>query len=249
MKSEKQKSKKDNDAFRIFSRLWEIVSDCIYPKRCIMCNCFTPIGKYEAVCKDCRQTIKKRSAVVIEPDSYYDEVIGAVPYEAYARLAMMKFKFKNLKYLGKTFGYCLYEIIKDRSFLEEEFVICPVPIHILREREYNQSEVVGEYISQRCEIELYKDLLIKTKNISPLSTMGYNLRRAFISEVFEFNLKYDIFGKNILLIDDIFTSGSTANECAKVLKMHGAAKVIVLAACHNEGKGDKYNGDATDVGN
>lgn len=249
MKSEKQNSKRDDRAVGICSKLLEVVSDCIYPKRCIICNCFTPIGKYEAICKDCKKTIKKRSAVIIEPDSYYDEVIGAVLYDSYARAAMMKFKFKHLKFFGKTFGYCLYEIIKDRSFLEEDFIICSVPIHPLREREYNQSSVIAKYLSERLEIEFAEDLLIKTKHISPLSTMGYNLRRAFVPETFEFNLKYDVFGKNILLTDDIFTSGSTANECAKVLKMHGAAKVIVLAACHNEGKGEKDNGNATDIGN
>ena len=247
MKSEK--CGKENKLRSCQKRLSEIFLDIICPKRCIICNCFVTIGKYESVCEDCMKNLKNLSAVIIEPDSFFEEAIGVVPYESHARRNMVQFKFRSMKYLGDAFGHCMYDLICDRDFLNEDFVICPVPIHPLRNREYNQSAVIGAFLSKKLGISIYEDMLIKIKNLSPLSKMGYALRRVSVSGAFEFNLKYDIFGKNILLIDDIYTSGSTANECARVLRMHGASKVIVLAACHNEQKGEIDNGYADYIGN
>lgn len=226
----------------------EVAADILCPKKCIVCGCLVPLGRKESICCDCMSSIGKNSAVVIEPDSYFEEVIGAVPYEGNIRKSMIRFKFNSRRYLYSAFGYCIYSLIKDREFLKDYHIICPVPIHPLRSREYNQSSLIAKYIADRLGLKLCDDMLLKVKNISPLSSMGYSLRRSSVLGVFDFNLKYDIFGKNIILLDDIFTTGSTANECAKILRMYGAANVIVLAACHGEQKGDNGHGDATDLG-
>ena len=77
--------------------------------------------------------------------------------------------------------------------------------------------------------------------------MGYEMRSASVKGAIDFNLKYDIFGKSILLLDDIYTTGSTTDECAKILRMHGAEKVTVLAACYADVKGGEYYGDADNI--
>ncbi|MBQ4631148.1 MAG: ComF family protein [Clostridia bacterium] len=226
----------------------EIGADILCPKKCIMCNCLTPIGKKEAVCSDCEKKIKSQSAVVVEPDSYFEEAIGAIPYEGFARKSMIRFKFEARKYLASAFGYCISRLIDGRDFLKDYNIMCPVPIHPGRGREYNQAALIAKYVCDRFDIELCENMLIKLKNLSPVSAMGYSLRRVSVVGCIDFNTQYDIFGKNILLLDDIYTTGSTANECSKILKMHGAANVIVLAACHNEKKGDEADGNATYFG-
>jgi len=231
---------------KIFSYTLEFVSDIFWPKKCIVCTCRTPLGRKAALCDDCRAKIKKLSFNFVEPDRYFEEAIAALPYEGNIRDAMIRYKFSGYKYLGDAFSEALGICLEDYD-LSDHSVICPVPIHRLRNREYNQSLVIAENISEILGIPLCPDLLVKVKNLTPFSKMGYEMRSASVKGAIDFNLKYDIFGKSILLLDDIYTTGSTTDECAKILRMHGAEKVTVLAACYADVKGGEYYGDADNI--
>lgn len=241
----KMRDKNDNSKFyKALSYVAEIAADILWPKKCIVCRCLVPIGQKHAICSDCAKLAKKQSTIFIEPDRYFDEAVASLPYADNVRMSMIRYKFsahQNLKY---AFSYALARSVEDRDFMSQYDIICPVPIHPMRDREYNQSLLIAKEISNEFGLQFCPDLLIKTKNLTPLSTMGYAMRRVCVVGAVDFNLKYDIFGKNILLLDDIYTTGSTADECSKILKMHGASNVIVLAACYAEWKGDEYNADA-----
>ncbi len=236
----------ENNANKITLAIGEFLSDILWPKRCIVCACRPPLGRRESLCDDCKSVVKKLSFNFVEPDRYFEEAIAALPYDGNVRDAMMRYKFSGYKYLGKAFSEALSICLDDYN-LTDYSIICPVPIHHMRDREYNQSLVIAEDISKKLGITLCPDLLIKTKNLSPLSKMGYEMRSASVRDAIDFNLKYDIFGKNILLLDDIYTTGSTADECSKILMMHGAANVTVLAACYADMKGEEDYGDADNI--
>lgn len=233
----------------IISKFADVLCDIIAPRRCIICNCFVNIGSIVCICSDCRGKLDGFGKYIVNDGKYYDEAVCALPYEGYVRNSMAEYKFRSKRYLYKTFADAVYEKIRDRSFLKEDFIICPVPMHPNRDRRYNQSELIARRIGELTGAQVIPDLLVKIRDIKPLSSMGYSMRRLSIRDSIALNIAYyDIFGKNIILVDDIYTSGATTNECSRILKSCGCRRVTVLAACYTELKGDTKNADADTVG-
>ena len=112
--------------------------------------------------------------------------------------------------------------------------VIPVPLYKtrLRQREFNQSALLAKHIAKNTGMSLFVDCLIKIKDTMPqvgLNSMDRhrNIRNAFAVEKTPF-----IKGKNILLIDDVITTGATVRECSRVLKKAGAGDIYVMALAH-----------------
>lgn len=223
-----------NKILRFLSGLKEIALDIFYPKSCILCNSFVNIGREVSLCHGCKSCLNKHVRVIRDSDKLFEEAVCALEYSGNVKNSMTDYKFRNMRYLGKSFGYCLCNALKNRDFINDISIICPVPIHPLRDREYNQSEIISRYMADYFNKRHLPDLLIKIRNLSPLSKMNYKMRVSSIKSSIAFNPCYNIVGKNICLVDDIYTSGSTVNECARILKMYGASKVYVVTACYAE---------------
>lgn len=236
---------KDIDKGRLVGYIKEFIYDVFWPKRCIKCNRLVTLGKKAAICKACENEILMNSSIVVEPDRYFEEVVSAFPYEDNVRKYMIDYKFNSYKYLSSAFAVAMEKVMEERDFLATHKIICPVPVHHMREREYNQSLQVAKELSERFDLELIEDLLVKVRNLKPMSSMGYAMRYASVGGGIDFNLRYDIYGKSVILIDDIYTTGSTADECSKVLRMHGCENVVVVTACYRDiTKGDDEDADA-----
>lgn len=147
----------------------------------------------------------------------------------------------NLKYGDQThLASLLSKIIYNMGFelIKECDIICPVPLHKLRllHRKFNQSALICLEISKRLfksgdHIKNIPNLLIKRKNIPPQASLKGRDRIENVKRAFTINKKYAniINGKNILLVDDVITTGSTVSACAKQLIKYGAKNVNVLA--------------------
>lgn len=206
--------------------------DMICPKICIICGGFADAGSSMSLCRICRTAVHKFGKSSVDDRVAYEEAVCALEYDNSVRDAMMRYKFGGKKYLYRTFAEVLLHKLENRSFMSEINTICPVPLHPLRVRDYNQSALIARYISEHTGKEYIEDLLIKTKNIRPLSTMNYTQRRQFVRNTMNPNFKYDLSGRSILIVDDIFTSGATISECARILKIYGAHKVYAAAVCY-----------------
>jgi predicted amidophosphoribosyltransferase len=77
-------------------------------------------------------------------------------------------------------------------------------------------------------------MIIKIKNTKPFNKLTAKMRRKLVRGSYIFNENYDITGKNIILIDDIYTTGATINECSKILKMYGANAVYCATVFSSE---------------
>ena len=106
----------------------------------------------------------------------------------------------------------------------------PVPISKKRYklRGYNQSSLLAKEFAEIFNLEFDKEVLIKIKNNPRQSTLSQEERFLNTQGVYKINKNAKIINKNILLLDDVFTTGATCNECAKVLKEAGAKKVGVF---------------------
>ena len=136
-------------------------------------------------------------------------------YQDIIRNLLINYKFYDASYLANSFAYLIKNNKKIYSILKSYDIIIPVPLHKKRmnERGYNQTEL----IARKLEIPVVTNCLVKTKNIKPQSTKTAKERQIDIKNVFAIQNVDRIKNKKILLLDDIYTTGSTANECIKTL--------------------------------
>ena len=106
-------------------------------------------------------------------------------------------------------------------------LIIPMPLHPtrLKERGFNQAAQIAGLIGKALDIPVDRDSLIRTRHSPPQSTLSRDERQR--SPQHAFACQTDLRGKSILLIDDVLTTGSSANECSRVLRLHGARNVNV----------------------
>ncbi len=143
----------------------------------------------------------------------------------------------GLKYQDKTpYAKTLAKLMHGKlGELGGQFdVITSVPIHPkkLLKRKYNQSAILANKIGRQLGSKANNLILKKPKDTNPQASLTRDERIKNIKGAYKVNekFKYQIVGKNILLVDDVLTTGATASECAKVLKNAGAAKVFVITA-------------------
>ena len=146
------------------------------------------------------------------------------------RKIIINYKFNSKSYLYKTIVNFLLKNRKFFQILKSYDTIIPVPISKKRrkERGYNQSELIASEISKNIEISYVNQCLFKTKNIVEQSKLGKEERLKNIQGAYQLYKPEIIKNKKILLVDDIYTTGSTVNECSKILNQAKPKKIGVL---------------------
>ncbi len=146
------------------------------------------------------------------------------------RKIILNYKFKDKSYLYKTIVNFSLKNKKFFQILKSYDTIIPVPISKKRrkERGYNQSELIAREIAKRAEINYNNNSLFKTKNIVEQSKLNKEERQKNIQNAYQLQNGKTLENKKILLIDDIYTTGSTVNECSKTLKQANPKKIGIL---------------------
>ncbi len=202
--------------------------ELVYPNVCGFCN---KICKNE-LCNKCKmKIIQHQIDIVIKPENkYFKELISILKYEGIIRDKILQYKFEDKAYIYKTFAKIVLKNKKVCGLLKKYDIIIPVPIHKKRklQRGYNQTQLIAKEISKNIDIKLCNNVLVKNKNTIAQSKLNKNKRKQNIKGAFKALNVQNIQGKSVLLFDDIYTTGSTANECSKILKEAGAKIVGVL---------------------
>ena len=163
----------------------------------------------------------------------FEELIYIFKYEGIIRENLLKYKFEEKSYLYKTFVNFLLKNDKIFENMKNYDTIIPVPISKKRNRQrgYNQSFLIAKEISKYTNLKLINNCLFKTKNVIEQSKLTKEEREQNIKNVYSLKNGDKIESKKILLIDDIYTTGSTVNECCRILKKANPKKigVVVLA--------------------
>ena len=207
------------------------ILDLIYPNVCGFCN---KLNK-NCLCKKCEINIKKylNEKVIVflnDKTKYYDYYFYILKYEELIRNKIIDYKFNEKAYLYKTFAKIILKNEKICGILKKYDIIIPVPIHKNRKtiRGYNQSELIAKELGKTLNIPVYDKSLIKVKNNRAQSKLGKNDRKLNVLGAYRLNDDKNIKDKKIILLDDIFTTGNTVNECSKVLKKAKAKDIFVL---------------------
>lgn len=185
------------------------------------------------MCKKCEIRLNKEINIHIEHEiknKYFDEFISIFKYEGLIRKIILDYKFNEKSYIYLTFTDL---ILKNENIFENiknYDTIIPVPISKKRykERGYNQSFLIAKEFANQSNLQILNNCLIKTKNIIEQSKLNKEEREKNIQGVYKLQNKKLIKNKKILLIDDIYTTGSTVNECSKILKQANPKSIGVL---------------------
>lgn len=143
---------------------------------------------------------------------------------------ILDYKFNDKSYLYKTFVNFLLKNKKIFENIKKYDTIIPVPISKKRykERGYNHSLLIAKEIARQTNLKLVNNCLIKTKNIIEQSKLNKEDRQQNIQGVYKLQNEQLIKNKNVILVDDIYTTGSTVNECSRMLKQGKTNKIGVL---------------------
>lgn len=211
--------------------MFEKILNLIFPNVCGFCEKINN----NSLCKKCELNLSKYEIncikdYTIDKQKYYDYLFCALKYENIVREKILKYKFNENSYLYKTFSKIIIKNEKIYRFLKLYDIIISVPMHKDRFaiRGYNQSELIAKEIAKQTKIYFEKNVLLKDKNTKVQSTLTKTQRTQNIKDAFFVKNIDKIKNKKIILVDDIYTTGSTVNECSKVLKKAGAKKICVV---------------------
>jgi competence protein ComFC len=153
----------------------------------------------------------------------FSKVIFYGIYDGVLAAAINQLKFHGLKRLSKPLGTLLLDC---ELPVIDGILSVPLSVKGLRDRGFNQSLLMARVLSKNLQVPLFMDVLFKKKETLPQIGLSKKDRLANLKKAFE--VKGDIRGLRLLLIDDVMTTGATVTECSKVLMRAGAKEVIVL---------------------
>ncbi len=228
-----------NNIFSIFSK---IIKDALFPIFCLQCN-----REGTLLCEECSFFVE-RKGIFLCPVCRADAARGRpcaqcekkTPLGSHMALGLFEetnllgrliysYKYNFLDEALPVFDRFIREFIeKERQIFSQIDLVVPVPLHRRRlaERGFNQAEKIGEIVSKYLGVSL-EDVVKRKRATRQQAKLGRSERLQNMQDAFV--LKNNIVvGKNILLIDDVLTTGSTLNECAKVLRDSGAQTVLAF---------------------
>lgn len=222
--------------------------DFVFPKRCVGCGrggsyfcqkCISDIPQSDLVCPFCeRLAIGGQVHPVCIRKHGLDGLWSLGIYKPPLKTAIQKLKYRWVKELGEILvditieywakkGTFLLDLIKkDRG---KSWIITSVPLHWTRKnwRGFNQSELVAKIFAQKLGLK-YVEALKRIRKTKPQVKLAANKRRENIKGAFALSVPSVLNSVNCILVDDVWTTGSTLKECCYILKKGGAKKVWAL---------------------
>ena len=222
----------------IIQKILPKILNLFWPKHCLNCG---KEGKY--LCDNCFGLIDISREPPCLGFKHLEKLYFATTYDEKLVQAVIRiYKYQYAKELSETLSNLIIAHFKlmDKFPLlppstTDNFLLCAVPLHKskLKQRGFNQAEEIAKHLSKFLDISFLPNILIKTKKTSPQMSLNKKQRLKNVSDCFEINpeKKNQINNKKILLVDDVFTTGATMEECAKVLKQNHAQSVwgVVVA--------------------
>ena len=197
--------------------------DYFFPPICGMCG---EINE-NYICNNCYENIKKIKKCVINEynNRNFSKHLYIFRYEGIIRNKIIEYKFEDKGYLYKMFAKIILSDKKTCNFIKKYDVIIPVPISKKRKKKrgYNQSE-----LAQKLNQDIWTDIIIKKKDNKPQSELNKLERIKNVEDIYEINKPIEVKNKKVLLLDDIYTTGSTVNEIARKLKQNQTQEIGVI---------------------
>ncbi len=196
-----------------------------FPSGTLCSQCGKPIAETETFCGNCR-------------DKAYTYLNGraALLYNGVMQESIARFKYGGRREYGVFFGKLLWERQEEWIRRIAPDVLVPVPLHRsrFRKRGYNQAQVLAKELARHAGVPVADDLLVRVQNTLPQKELTGREREINLQHAFAMNIRIRRLYENIkcvILIDDIYTTGSTAEMCSRILQEAGIDQIYVLCLC------------------
>jgi len=221
------------------------LKNLFFPARCLACDRQLGRSRRPQICDDCRPLFSP----VVSPlcpgcgkpypageDHFCEDcLLGHFAFDRARAIFIYREPVKSLllslKFGGKMTGLATLGTLATQAGLATLFaepdLVLPVPLHIqrLRSRGFNQSLLLARTCFTGWKNKISPDLLLRLQATRPQTSLSGKARRTNLRGAFAVSRPQEIMGKRILLVDDIFTTGSTLHECAKILRQTGALQI------------------------
>lgn len=203
--------------------------DLLFPRRCLGC------GKKESYfCPSCIKEIKPLEHQIYSPKYPLDGLFSIFLYQGIIRRAILKLKYNFVLDLADELIDLAVRLFKQSHFdYSNCLTFVPIPLHWHRKnwRGFNQTEILGKRLAEKLKIDFCSDLLLRTRMTKPQVKLKRKKRKKNVRGAFKVHNSYSKGlpqRGQILLFDDVWTTGTTMKECARVLKNAGVKKVFGL---------------------
>ncbi len=233
---------------RLLSSWGKTAELLFFPSFCELCRALLEEPGEKVVCRRCREKVRRLAApfcpccgrffeggvephfcqTCLEKEPLLARHRSLARYEGHVKDVILLFKYRGFKILGDWLGDLLAENLgNDDDLWEGVEALVPVPLHPEKERTrgFNQAKVLARRLAKHKSLRLIESRLIKAVNVPAQTSLEAEEREKNVRGAFRTRKAKDLKGKTILLVDDVYTTGSTLRECSLVLKKAGAREV------------------------
>lgn len=238
----------------VYQNITEKFVDSIFPRRCPVCqeivdkrekyickSCLPKLGFVKSPnCMRCGKEIQNiQDEFCLDCQRYpksFEYGRALLNYDDISENAMIQIKYYNKREYLEGFAKLL--VIRYKNIIQDmkADAFIPIPIHRkrLQQRGYNQAEILANYISREMNLPVFTGILERKKNTIAQKGLSVEERLKNLSDAFQ-SRTLPLGIQNIILVDDIYTTGSTIEACTRVLHQQGAKKVYFLSICIGKG--------------
>ena len=236
-------------------QLFQLITDLLFPRRCPVCGEIV-VPKGRLICPECLRTLSlvrppvcKKCGKEVENETQeycldctrqkrtFDYGIALFNYDQVSSRSMAAVKYHNKREYLDFYSEAVMSRYEGLLRRMNPDVLVPVPVHPSRKRRrgFNQAEVLAGQLSEKLGIPMAADMLVRNKNTLPQKQLGpaerlKNLQKAFGPGISGGGIE------SVLLVDDIYTTGSTIEACARVLKKMGVKRIYFIVLCIGRGR-------------
>ena len=212
--------------------LLDFLLDLLYPPRCCFCH---KITDKERICQSCLKSLPytgNNSSQTNIPNIV--RAVSPLYYEGDVRLSVHRFKFHSATGYAKAYAALMADAAEDSDIYADFITWVPLSKKRMRNRGYNQAQLICEELSVLLDIPQLKTLSKIRNNPAQSSTGNAKMRKANVKGVYKVEPGIDIKGKTVIIVDDVITTGSTVSECARMLKEAGCKDVFALSLARSK---------------
>ena len=233
----------------MLSKVFSFLHSYLLPNCCLICNealqidgcfcskCWPTLGFVgDAICKICCKEftidigdLHNICAKCMIKPPIYDESRALMKFTPNSQKLIHQFKYYNSPWLAKVFAKLI--MARYNPWIKSFDTIIAIPMHKLKRlmRGYNQAQILAKELGCMSNVTLLNNVLTKKRITKSQTTLSKKKRMENLENSFAINNVDSIKGKNILLVDDVITTGSTANLCASLLKENSVGKVAIIS--------------------
>jgi len=212
----------------------------LFPPACIGCRRPIEESSGRPVCSACWSRLPRCPFPWSGNSRWLHGGVSPFLYKGLCKEMVLALKYQGrislAPFLGKSMGA---ELLRRPEYLPADLIV-PVPLHPvrLRERTFNQAELLARSLSEELAVPCENDLLIRCRPTRPQTDLTREERSRNVRGAFDLRGQTRLKGLRILLVDDVLTTGSTAEACARLLKSAGASTVVAVTAVYDPRKRD-----------